>query len=104
MIFIVTLSLSSDSIQQFLTQNLQGLLGADVVISQKQSLNQAQYREVSALSQNISVTQQITTTLTYKGNWQQAQLKAVDSKYPLQGELLTSTSLQGEGQVYTKRP
>ena len=104
MIFIVTLSLSSDSIQQFLTQNLQGLLGADVVISQKQSLNQAQYREVSALSQNISVTQQITTTLTYKGNWQQAQLKAVDSKYPLQGELLTSTSLQGEGQVTPSGP
>ena len=35
MIFIVTLTLSSHSIQQYLQGNLQNLLGADAVLTQK---------------------------------------------------------------------
>jgi len=104
LLFIVTLSQSSDSIQNYLQKNLQCLLGADAVISQKQALSVEDYNTVSALSKNISVTQQIKTMLTHKGKWQQTQLKAVDSQYPLQGQLLTSTTLQGEGQETSKGP
>lgn len=104
MIFIVTLNLSSESIQQYLSQNLEGLLGADAVISQKQPLTPAQYENVRMLTQNMSTTQQIKTMLTHQGEWQQAQLKAVDEHYPLQGELLTSSSLEGEGEASIKGP
>ena len=104
LLFIVTLGQSSQSIQSFLNGNLQGLLGADAVISQRQALTAEQYNEVSALSDKIVVTQQIKTTLTHKGQWQQATLKAVDDQYPLQGQLLTSQSLfadagQGNGEA-----
>ena len=104
LLFIITLSQSSNSIQSFLDQNLQGLLGADVVISQKQALSQLQFSELSQLTQDVAVTQQITTMLTHQGQWQQAQLKAVDNQYPLQGELLSSQTLAGEGQVTASGP
>ncbi|MEW6999312.1 ABC transporter permease [Colwelliaceae bacterium BS250] len=98
LIFIVTLSQSSASIQNYLEQNLQGLLGADAVLSQKQALTAEQYTNVSELTNEVVVTQQIPTTLTHKGIWQRAKLKAVDNHYPLQGELLTSQTLQDKGQ------
>lgn len=104
MLFIVTLSLASNSIQNYLQQNLQGLLGADVVISQKQALSKSQYNSLSKLSQKLATTQQIKTMLTHQGEWQQAQLKAVDSQYPLQGELLISRSLGGKEQVVNSGP
>ena len=104
LLFIVTLSQTSDSIQQYLDQNLQGLLGADMVLSQKQALTQQQFSEVFEQVDDIVVTQQIKTMLTHNGQWQQVQLKAVDNNYPLQGELLTSTSLTGEGQPSSTGP
>ncbi len=104
LLFIVTLSLSSHSIQEYLQQNLQGLLGADAVISQKQPLSAEQLKEVSLFVDKVAMTQQIQTMLTYQGNWQQAQLKAVDHQYPLQGELVTSTSLQGIGETSLSGP
>ncbi len=104
LLFIVTLSQSSDSIQNYLQHNLQGLLGADAVISQKQALSAQQYSVVTTLASNIVVTQQIKTMFTHQGQWQEAQLKAVDSRYPLQGELLTSKAIQDEGQVTKSGP
>ncbi|WDE09553.1 ABC transporter permease [Thalassomonas haliotis] len=93
LLFIVTLSQSSESIQGYLNNNLQGLLGADAVISQRQALTTKQQSDVAELTDKVVVTQQVQTTLTHKGLWQQAKLKAVDDHYPLQGELLTSPSL-----------
>ena len=104
LLFIVTLSLSSHSIQQYLQQNLQGLLGADAVISQQQPISEQQYASLTELTKNISVTQQISTVLTHQKQWQKAQLKAVDSAYPLQGELLTSSTKGGVGQVTANGP
>lgn len=98
LIFIVTLSQSSASIQNYLDKNLQGLLGADAVLSQKQALTAEQYAAMTELTDDIVVTQQIQTTLTHNGIWQRAKLKAVDNQYPLQGELLTSATLQHKGQ------
>ncbi|RTR39562.1 FtsX-like permease family protein [Shewanella canadensis] len=99
MIFIITLSLTSNSIQDYLQNNLQGLLGADAVISQQPMLTQQQLSALSKLTNKIATTQQVSTTLTHGAQWQQAKLKAVDDSYPLQGELLTATTLHGTGQV-----
>lgn len=97
MLFIVTLSLSSNSIQHYLQQNLQNLLGADAVLSQKNALTHTQYESVSGFSKEIVKTQDLKATLTHEGKWQQAKIKAVENNYPLQGELLTSETLQGSG-------
>jgi putative ABC transport system permease protein len=99
MVFLVTLSLSSNSIQNYLQQNLQGLLGADAVLSQQQALSMEQLSTLSKLTDKLAVTEQLSTTLTHGALWQRAKLKAVDDNYPLQGELLTSTSMHTKGQV-----
>ena len=94
MIFIVTLSLSSNSIQKYLEGNLQNLLGADAVLTQKDKLTTAQLTSLSNFSDNVVKTMQINATLTFNDKWQRSKLKAVGNDYPLQGKLLTSTSLQ----------
>ncbi|MFT5755816.1 MAG: putative ABC transport system permease protein [Alteromonadaceae bacterium] len=99
MIFIVTLTLSSNTIQDYLQNNLQNLLGADAVLTQKAKLTTKQLRSLENLSERIVNTLQINTTLTFNGKWQSSKLKAVGDDYPLQGELLTSTSLQSPATV-----
>ena len=92
MTFIVTLSLSSQTIQSYLQGNLQNLLGADAVVSQKGALTVEQYDSLKRFSNNVINTQQIDTTITVDGKWQKTKLKAVGNNYPLQGQLLTSKS------------
>jgi len=94
MIFIVTLTLSSNTIQHYLQNNLNNLLGADAVLTQKNKLTTKQVTSLENFSDNVVNTLQINTTLTFKGKWQSTKLKAVGSDYPLQGQLLTSLSLQ----------
>jgi len=96
LVFMLALSQSSLSIQQFLTQNLQGLLGADAQISQSLPLTEKQVIDLTAQVNSVAVTQQIKINLSHQGQWQYINLKAVGNNYPLQGELLTSTSLEGE--------
>ncbi len=93
MVFIVTLSLSSNTIQKYLQSNLQNLLGADAVFTQKDKLTTEQFTTLTSFSDNVVKTLQINTTLTFNGKWQRSKLKAVGSDYPLQGQLLTSMSL-----------
>jgi putative ABC transport system permease protein len=95
MVFIVTLSQTSAGIQAYLSQNLNNLLGADLVLSQPQALNDSQHTELAAMSQQIVLTRSLSTTLTHNGAWQQATLKAVAEDYPLHGELRSSTALIG---------
>jgi putative ABC transport system permease protein len=99
MLFIVTLTLSSHTIQQYLQGNLQNLLGADAVLTQKNKLTTKQMTSLESFSDSVVNTLQINATLTFNGKWQNAKLKAVGDDYPLQGELLTSTSLQSPATV-----
>ena len=99
MIFIVTLTLSSHTIQQYLQGNLQNLLGADAVLTQKNKLTTKQMASLEKFSDSVVNTLQINATLTFNGKWQSAKLKAVGDDYPLQGELLTSTSLQSPATI-----
>lgn len=94
MIFIVTLTLSSNTIQQYLQGNLQNLLGADAVLTQKGKLTKSQLTYLTHSSESLVTTMQVNATLTFNGKWQSSKLKAVGNDYPLQGGLLTSSSLQ----------
>ncbi|MFT5636972.1 MAG: putative ABC transport system permease protein [Cognaticolwellia sp.] len=104
MIFIVTLTLSSNTIQQYLQNNLQNLLGADAVLTQKNKLTTKQLTSLKGFSDKVVDTLQINTTLTFNGKWQSTKLKAVGNDYPLQGQLLTSTSLQSPATVTNGGP
>jgi len=104
MIFIVTLTLSSNTIQHYLQNNLQNLLGADAVLTQKAKLTAQQLTFIESLSDNIVNTQQINATLTFGDKWQNSKLKAVGDDYPLQGELLTSRSLQSPSTITNGGP
>jgi putative ABC transport system permease protein len=104
MIFIVTLTLSSNTIQDYLETNLQNLLGADAVLTQKDKLSTAQLKLLENLSESVVNTMQINATLTFNGKWQNAKLKAVGDDYPLQGQLLTSSSLQSPATVTSGGP
>ncbi len=104
MIFIVTLTLSSSTIQDYLHNNLQNLLGADAVLAQKDKLTTKQLTSLANITESVVNTLQIDVTLTFNGNWQNSKLKAVGDDYPLQGKLLTSTSLQSPATVTNGGP
>lgn len=104
MVFIITLSLTANNIQSYLSNNLQSLLGADVVISQSQPLSTAQLAKVTAMSDEILLTQQLNSTLTHQQHWQRVRLKAVNANYPLQGQLLTSHSVGGPAKPTASGP
>jgi len=104
MAFIVTLTLSSNTIQHYLQNNLQNLLGADAVLTQKDKLTIKQQTSLINLSERVVNTLQINATLTFNGKWQNSKLKAVGDDYPLQGQLLTSTSLQSPATVTNGGP
>lgn len=104
MIFVVSLSQTSQTIQDYLTLNLANLLGADLVLSQQQPITQRQNTELINISKKIVLTQTLITTLTYKGKWQRAKLKAVGNGYPLQGELKISSSLDGNDESTLSGP
>jgi len=99
-LFMIVLSQTSASIQSYLTENLNNLLGADAVISQQSSLTAKQLNALTRLSEKIVLTEQMRLTLTNSNKdlatWQSVKLKAVSSDYPLQGQLKTSSSLNGE--------
>lgn len=99
MVFIVTLSLSSNTIQKYLQGNLQNLLGADAVLTQQDKLTTHQFTSLVNFSKSVVKTLQINATLTFNDKWQRAKLKAVGSDYPLQGQLLTSTSLKSPATI-----
>ena len=84
--------------------NLQNLLGADAVLTQKDKLTTNQLTSLASFSESVIKTLQINATLTFNEKWQRAKLKAVGSDYPLQGQLLTSTSLQSSATVTNGGP
>ncbi|GAA0817396.1 hypothetical protein GCM10009111_18540 [Colwellia asteriadis] len=95
LIFMLALSQSSESVQQYLTKNLQGLLGADALISQHQPLAATQLASLAKQVDDVAQTQQISINFSHDNSWQYISLKGVDDNYPLQGELLTANSLDG---------
>ena len=95
LIFMLALSQSSESVQTYLTQNLQGLLGADGVFSQHQAMEAEKLKQLVAQVDEVVITQQLKVNFAHQNSWQHISLKAVSDNYPLQGELLASDSLNG---------
>jgi len=104
MVFVMTLAQSSQSVQQYLSDNLSSLLGADVIISQSAQLTDKQRSTIESLSSQIVETESVSTTLTYLDKWSRVKLKAVGSDYPLQGQLRAFAVMGGEEQVMASGP
>ena len=102
--FLITLSLSSRSIQQYLNDNLNNLLGADLVISGYHPMPVDKQRALVDLSIEVEQTQQLPLVITHNDDFQKAQIKLVRSSYPLQGKPKISLSRDGIGQETTQGP
>ena len=85
--FLMTLTLTSASIQSYLAGNLDQMLGSDLVIESHSPLTKGDEAAFKSLAAGLSVTQLADITLTHKDEWARVQLKLVDDAYPLQGNL-----------------
>ena len=85
--FLLTLTLTSASIQSYLADNLDQMLGSDMVIESHSPLNEGDKAAFKSLAAGLSVTQLADITLTHQDEWARVQLKLVDDAYPLQGDL-----------------
>ncbi|MCH9692301.1 MAG: permease [Gammaproteobacteria bacterium] len=93
--FLMTFSLTSASIQDYLRGNLEALLGSDLVISRYQPLSLQQRKELKSHVNTVSETRILPISLTYQKAWERVQLKLVDQYYPVQGTLQKSLSVGG---------
>ena len=85
--FLLTLTLTSASIQIYLADNLDQMLGSDLVVESHSPLTEGDETAFRSLAGGLSVTQLTDITLTHKDEWARVQLKLVDDAYPLQGNL-----------------
>jgi putative ABC transport system permease protein len=85
--FLLTLALTSASIQGYLADNLDQMLGSDLVLESQAPMRGDDDAAFRSLAPRSSVTQLIDITLTHRGEWARVQLKLVDDAYPLQGHL-----------------
>lgn len=85
--FLMTLTLTSASIQNYLAGNLDQMLGSDLVIESHSPLTERDEATFKSMAAGLSVTQLADITLTHKNEWARVQLKLVDGAYPLQGNL-----------------
>lgn len=100
--FLLTLTLTSASIQEYLAENLDQMLGSDLVIESHAPLASDAQSRLANLSAGLSITQLSDITLTHRRKWARAQLKLVDDAYPLQGHLqIGDTPVSRQKPVHT---
>jgi len=85
--FLLTLTLTSAAIQGYLADNLDQMLGSDLVLESHAPMTRDDEVAFRALAPRQSVTQLSDITLTHHDAWARVQLKRVDDAYPLQGQL-----------------
>ena len=85
--FLLTLTFTSASIQRYLADNLEQMLGSDLVVERHGPLRRDHDLALRSLAPRVSVTQWNDLTLTHGGQWARVRLKRVDDAYPLQGTL-----------------
>ncbi|RDV07221.1 permease [Sphingorhabdus pulchriflava] len=87
LLFLLTLTLTSASIQHYLADNLNQMLGSDLVVESHAPLKHDAEVALRSLAPRLSVTQLNDITLTHMGKWARVRLKLIDDAYPLQGNL-----------------
>lgn len=85
--FLLTLTFTSASIQRYLADNLDQMLGSDLVVESHAPMGSADETTFRSMAQSVSVTQLSDITLTRGDAWARVKLKRIDGAYPLQGNL-----------------
>ena len=87
LVFLLTLTLTSASIQAYLFDNLNQMLGSDLVVESHDPLKNDNEVALRSLAPSLSITQLRDITLTHKDEWARVRLKLIDDAYPLEGDL-----------------
>ena len=102
--FLMTLTLTSASIQTYLAENLDQMLGSDLVLESHAPLTKDDEAELKSLARGVSVTQLSEITFTHQDDWARVQLKLVDDAYPLQGNLQIGDSPAAAQRAVSRGP
>ena len=102
--FLMTLTLASASIQRYLAENLDQMLGSDLVVESHAPMKRDDELALRSLAQRTSVTQLSDITLTHRDAWARVQLKRVDDAYPLQGNLQVGDTPAATQRAASKGP
>ena len=100
--FLLTLTLTSASIQGYLADNLDQMLGSDLVLESHAPMTGDDEAAFRSLAPRQSVTQLSDITLTHNDEWARVRLKRVDDAYPLQGQLQVQ-HLVADGHAHAQR-
>ncbi len=102
--FLLTLSLTSASIQAYLANNLDQMLGSDLVVESHGPITRTDETALRSMAQRVSVTQSSELTLTHRDRWARVMLKLVDDAYPLQGNLQIGDSPAAMQEAVSRGP
>ncbi|MCK0068990.1 ABC transporter permease [Kordiimonas laminariae] len=100
--FLLTLTLVSASIQNYLKANLDQMLGSDVVVESHVPLEDRALQTLRSETQGLAKSELLKITLSFEKRWERVQLKLVDNAYPIQGQLMIGAS-PGADQMPAKR-
>ncbi|MCO7189034.1 MULTISPECIES: FtsX-like permease family protein [unclassified Pseudoalteromonas] len=91
-VYLLLSSLLGQGVERFLAQNLQSTLGADTQVTVRRSWQKAELDWITTHATKYSMQSQYRVTLSNHAQHQSAILKAVDSSYPIQGDIHISDS------------
>ncbi|KNC68315.1 ABC transporter permease [Pseudoalteromonas ardens] len=90
--YLLLSSLLGQGVERFLAYNLQATLGADTQVTVRRTWQEPELTWIRAHSDSHSLQSQYRVTLSHQSHHQPVLLKAVDSNYPLQGDIHISLS------------
>lgn len=88
--FLLTLSQLSGNIQNYFQDNMDQMLGADVVLTQNTPLTASTIEQLGKWNTKVVTTNHQTLVANAGDKWQKLKVKGVKSDYPLKGEVLIS--------------
>lgn len=102
--FLLTLSQLSGNIQSYFQNNMDQMLGADVVLTQDRPFSDQAMKKFDQWNAKLVETSHLTLVTNFKDNWQKVKIKAVNSDYPIKGEVLVSKGTMEPSQVANSMP
>ena len=85
--FLSALALTGASVQAYLDDNLDQMLGADMSLSGPRALSDVEQARITDGSDGVASLQLVTLAISHGQNTQPVQIKVADDKYPLRGRL-----------------
>lgn len=91
--FLTTLALTGASVQAYLDDNLDQMLGADMSLSGPRALEDDDLQQVAGWADDLAEVRMVPLAVSHGAETVPVQVKIADENYPLQGELEIGTGL-----------